>query len=150
MKNQEFSKRAIELQNDTINAIVEMMNENNIALISFTLNGDSSDFDVDKAYAVVECDWMIGMFDEQEIIAVYTDGKSLFILTDNEKVLMETIDVLDENIVVYKDNHEILEQINDCFEIEQWSTSDAFFNPTDTLIDLLVSIEETIECVVKK
>lgn len=145
MKNKEFIKRAIELQNETINAIVETMNENNIALISFATNGNYSDFDVDKAFALVESGWML---EQKEIIAVYTDGESLFILTDNENLQTETIDILEEHIAVYKDDHETLKQIKDCFETEQWCTSDALFYPTDTLVDLLGSIEETIEVVV--
>lgn len=147
MKNKEFIKRAVELQNDTIKAIVETMNENNIALISFVTNGDHSDFDVDKAFVFVESGWL---FQQQEIIAVYTDGKSLYILSDNVNIQFETIDILGEHIAVYKDNHDVLKQIEDCFKTEQWCTADEFFNPTDTLVDLLVSVEETIECIKEK
>lgn len=137
-KSKELAQRAIAIVNDATDRIVELMTEKNVALISFVTNGDYSDFDIDRAFAFIN--GRHGVVLEEEIVAVYTDGKTLFILPDGVDIPSSVIDKLGEG--VFFDSADGV----DCSVYDHiWKLSDSLFNPTDTMIDLLASVEEAME-----
>ena len=140
--SKELSNLAVSIQNDAVQSIIDLMTENNVALISFVQNGDYSTFDVDRAYAFVLGNEYV---EEKEIIAVYTDGKSLFLLPDINTPFSDLSLDLSEIIIAKNKDIEKIGGYDSDFEKLDWMTSDSLFNPTDTLIDLFASVEQTME-----
>lgn len=134
----ELSEKAISIVNDATKSIIELMTEKNVALISFVTNGDHSDFDIDRAYVFLEDKY--GIVSEQEIVAIYTDGKALYILPDSVNIPSSVLDNLSEGVFFDSADGMDANVFNDL-----WRLPDSFFNPTDTMIDLLVSVEEAMD-----
>lgn len=140
--SEKLSAQLIDIRNNIEKAIIEEMKKNGLVMISFVLNGSTSDFDVDRAFAIVEdsCE----LIANQEIVAVCVVDNNLHILTD-DTIDTSTMNVLDEKIFFYNKNEEDKKIIDELLDKENWLGSLDLFNPTDTLMDLLVSVEESVE-----
>lgn len=139
--SKELSQKAVAIVNDASKGIIELMTEKNVALISFVTNGNDSDFDVDRSYIFVGDKY--GIVTEQEIVAVYTDGKSLYILPDSAVLPTEVMNRLEEEIF-FQSSGDVTVNFED-LKPDLWDIPDNFFNPTDTMIDLLASVEQALE-----
>ena len=139
-----YNKRAIELQDDIQKAIIQKMKENGIGLISLYSNGNNSDFDVDKSYVSVEN--LGGDITSEEVIAVGLMNDVLVVLPMNADVSEETINTLEDKVIFKLEDDEENGTIMDMFGIEKYSflTIDETFSPLNTLLELIVTIEETI------
>lgn len=138
MDAKSYQKKANKLQDDMLNYIVGLMDMNDVKLISFVNNGDYSDFDVDRSFAFVDVN---STPIEKEIIAVYLENGNLFILCEDE-LGAEYYNILEETIV-FKDSI----TANELFENLPFITLDETFAPLDTVLQLMWSVEETLQCV---
>ena len=138
MNAKELNIKGGELQGEIITAIIEMMNEHNVKLISFVLNGSYSDFDVERTFVLDMDDY--GVAYESEVVAVYTNGRSVEILYDNTKIPTETWNELEENTFVT--DSELAEKIH---KENKFIGVDSLIAPTDTLLHLVYSVEEALE-----
>ena len=138
MKAKELNTMGGELQGKIITAIVEMMNKHNVKLISFVLNGSYSDFDVERTFVLDVDDY--GVAYESEVVAVYNNGRSVEILYDKPNISTETWTELEENIFVT--DSELAEKIH---KENDFISVDSLIAPTDTLLQLVYSVEEALE-----
>ena len=138
MKAKELNVMGDELQGKIITAIIEMMNKHNVKLISFVLNGSYSDFDIERTFVLDMDDY--GVAYESEVVAVYTNGRSVEILYDNNKISFETWNELEENIFVT--DSELAEKLHN---ENEFVNVDSLVAPTDTLLHLVYSVEEALE-----
>lgn len=136
----EIQTRFNNLAKDAEKAIIDAMVAQNVECISFATNGDNSNFDVDKAYATVyvdrdyEC-----LYKSCEIIAVYTDGKNLEIITIEDEVSFEQLNHLETPIFAkgkFKYN---------LFQNERGYNVFTILNETYDYISALSSLAETID-----
>ena len=149
MLYKDFSKRAIELQDEIEKAIIQMMKGNGIGLISLYSNGNNSDFDVDKSYVSVENlgGDITSKVTSEEIIAVGLMDDVLVVLPMNADVSEETINTLEDKIIFKFEDDEENGAMMDMFSNENYSflAIDETFTPLDTLLGLVATIEETID-----
>ena len=132
-----FSSRINHLREEMQNAIILMMIENNVEMISFANNGNYADFDVDKAYVLED-----GNYDVEyaEVIAVKVnkETKSLYILTDN-KLSFADLDAL-ESGVIFHFGDENMPNIDEDYFV----AIDDTFSPFDTSEMVYISVAETL------
>ena len=138
MVARKLSLLGCELQDKAISAIIKMMEDNCTKLISFICNGDHSDFDIDRTYVFV--DEGDGDVVEKEVVAVYNNGHSIEILYDNDRISSETLTALDENIIIT--DNKLAEEI---YNKGEFISIDETFAPTDSLLQLVWSVEEALE-----
>lgn len=139
MNAKELNVMGGELQDKITTAIVTMMNEHNVKLISFVLNGSYADFDVERTF-VLDRDSYGSCF-ESEVVAVYTNGRSLEILyEDNDNISTETWNELEENTFVT--DSELAEKIH---KENEFIGVESLIAPTDTLLSLVYGVEEALK-----
>lgn len=136
-KAKELNEKGIALYDETKKAIMEMMKEENVSLISFTRNGESRDMDVDHSYACVEVN---GLIEQNEIIAVAIMDNNLVILVDNPYIMTETYHTLD--VHTFYSYNSAVEEI---FEEEEFIDIHETLTPTDTILQLVYSVEEMLK-----
>ena len=141
MKAKELNLKAIKLQDEITETIVDMMNKKGASIISFASNGDNSDFDVDRAYAFYD-DNKYGREEYEVVAAVLDEDNGLQILINNGDLSGEVVDMLFEKVIFKaEEDKDIIEKINSSNELI--SVMDTLA-PTDTLCQLVYSVEETL------
>ena len=135
-----FQTTLSKLEKEMKENIVEVMIQRGVKAISFVNNGDSSSFDVDKAYATIYLEDEDAV-KSSEVIVVVVEENELYISTDYSEInLLMEADVysptawenfLEENEI--EDIHLSLCQVSDTLD------------PIHTLADLASSISEVLE-----
>lgn len=85
--------------NAAYNSIVEAMTEQGVKVISFINNGDSSSFDVDRSYALVESESysIDSTIIPEEIILVMVEDNTIYVATGKD--VQEVIPLFEEHDV---------------------------------------------------
>lgn len=136
-KAKKLNEKGIALYDEIKKSIMDMMKEKNVSLISFTRNGEHSELDVDRTFACIE---VHGAIEQVEVVAVAIMDNNLVILADTPYIMDETLNYLDEH--TFFSFNSAIEEI---FEEEEFLDIHDTFTPTDTILQLVYSVEEMLE-----
>lgn len=142
----DFKKAVEDLLKRAKQTIINTMIEQNVACISFANNGNSSEFDVDKAYCTIE-DSVTFDYVSREILAVYTDGNELYVLTE-DWVTLEQLNKLEETTIFTRDNFKQEDWLGeDGYDI--FSDIDGTLDVSGSIVDLTTTIDEVLNGILK-
>lgn len=128
---QEKTSLVSNLQDAMENAILSEMDRLNIGLISFYRNGDYAEFDIDRAFCVID-NWENPYY--CEVVAILKCGSRLAIVPNSNDLSKETLDILATAEIFPQGDMEDAIKEEDVMLIEET------FMPTDTLAELCDSM----------
>lgn len=134
-------------------ALVNAMNSLNVGMISFALNGDNSNFDVPRAFAVMEDDVYVtgNEYIVKEIIAVLVKNNRIYIVPDTLHVPSNLLDELEcwthftpRDVAKLKDLQRIEVTIKASDNYNLINRNDLMFNIFKSCIEALKPIKEPL------
>lgn len=133
---QKFTTKACELQRKMEDSIISEMDRLNIGLISFVKNGDYAEFDVDRAFALVDT------WDEPqycEVIGVMKYENRVCIIANTADLKEKTLNLLEQaELFPQEEIVNIVAEIGDEDEIRLVEET---LMPTDTLLEICDSMQ---------